>query len=107
VSGGGSKKNFLFFLRFSKNREKYPLFISICHPLDGNPDQKRKDATHNPPPIRHPSATHPLNRGETVLADGDEILVCKLRYRLKNPADKGKEVSKDDFEWWHVIYRAE
>jgi hypothetical protein len=42
-----------------------------------------------------------------VLADGDEILVCKLRYRLKNPADKGKEVSKDDFEWWHVIYRAE
>jgi hypothetical protein len=48
----------------------------------------------------------PVNRAETVLTDGDEILVCKLRYRLKNPADKGNFTpSDDDYEWFWVKYR--
>jgi len=50
----------------------------------------------------------PVNRAETTLESGDEIIVCKLKYRLKNPAEKGNFVpSDDDYEWWHVMYRAE
>jgi hypothetical protein len=50
----------------------------------------------------------PVNRSETSLADRDEILVCKLRYRVKDPGAKGTFTpNADDYEWWHVIYRAE
>ncbi|RLC49254.1 MAG: hypothetical protein DRH57_00095 [Candidatus Cloacimonadota bacterium] len=48
----------------------------------------------------------PLNRAETDLNDGDEMLVMKLKYRVSNPADKGKEVGEDDFEFFYVRYRS-
>lgn len=48
----------------------------------------------------------PLNRAETNLDDGDEILVMKLRYRVSNPADKGKEVKEEDFEFFYIKYRS-
>ena len=47
----------------------------------------------------------PVNRGETVLADEDEILVCKLKYRVAKPSDKGKFTPSDeDYEWFWVKY---
>lgn len=48
----------------------------------------------------------PVQRTEAKLDKHDLILVCKLKYRVKNPKDKGKEVSKDDFEWWLVEYHS-
>lgn len=47
----------------------------------------------------------PLNRSETQYEDGDYILVCKLKYRLKNPNEKGQPVDPEDFEWMLVQYR--
>ena len=48
----------------------------------------------------------PVNRAETVLADEDEILVCKLKYRVAKPSDKGKFTPSDeDYEWFWVKYR--
>jgi hypothetical protein len=34
------------------------------------------------------------------------MLVCKLKYRVSNPADKGAEVPEDAFEWWVVEYHS-
>lgn len=49
----------------------------------------------------------PVNRAETTLADGDEILVCRLKYRVKDPAIKGAFVpAEDDFEWWHIVFHS-
>ena len=46
----------------------------------------------------------PLNRGQVDLQKGDIMLVCKLKYRVANPATKGAPVSEDDFEWMKVVY---
>ena len=47
----------------------------------------------------------PVNRGIAELKDGDIMVVCKLKYRVQNPADKGKFVPKpDDIEWWITKY---
>lgn len=46
----------------------------------------------------------PLNRGQVDLQKGDIMLVCKLKYRVANPATKGAPVSEDDFEWMEVMY---
>ena len=48
-----------------------------------------------------------LNRSRAVLQDGDQILVMKLTYRVPNPADKGKEVNEEDFEFFLVDYYKE
>jgi len=45
-----------------------------------------------------------LNRDQTVLIDGDKMLVMKLKYRVANPQDKGKEVCADDFEFMLIDY---
>lgn len=45
-----------------------------------------------------------VNREEMQLKDGDMMLVCKLKYRVKDPTTKGQEVSEDDFEWYLVSY---
>ncbi len=46
----------------------------------------------------------PLNRGQVDLQKVDIMLVCKLKYRVANPATKGAPVSEDDFEWMEVMY---
>jgi len=46
----------------------------------------------------------PLNRGQVDLQKGDIMLVCKLKYRVANPATKGAPVREDDFEWMEVMY---
>ena len=48
----------------------------------------------------------PVNRGETVLHNGDTVIVCKLKYRVANPATKGEGVNEEDFEWWKMTYKA-
>lgn len=47
----------------------------------------------------------PVNRGQAELEDEDVILVCKLAYRIQDPAQKGnlKPESKD-YEWWVIHY---
>jgi hypothetical protein len=47
-----------------------------------------------------------LSRAQTVFEAGDIAIVCKLRYRLQNPAQKGVYTPQDeDFEWWLVEYQ--
>lgn len=48
----------------------------------------------------------PVNRAQATLDNDDIILVCKLKYRLSNPADKGAEVPENAFEWWVVEYHS-
>lgn len=48
-----------------------------------------------------------INRSETKLERGDVILVCKLRYRLADPGQKGSAaaqaaITDEDFEYWLV-----
>jgi len=47
----------------------------------------------------------PVNRSQAELEDEDVILVCKLAYRIQDPAQKGnlKPESKD-YEWWVIHY---
>lgn len=48
----------------------------------------------------------PISRAETTLEDGDIMLICRLRYRVQNPQEKGKFVPKDDdFEWFVAEYQ--
>lgn len=48
----------------------------------------------------------PLSREQTRLAPGDEMLVMRLKYRITNPADKGKFTpTVDDFEFFKCEYR--
>lgn len=50
----------------------------------------------------------PLSRQQTTIEDGDTLLICKLKYRLTNPADKGKFTpSIDDFEFFICNYSEE
>lgn len=47
----------------------------------------------------------PLNRGATYIDDGDTLLICKLKYRVQNPGDKGKFTpGRDDYEYFIVEY---
>lgn len=47
----------------------------------------------------------PVSREQTELVAGDIMLVCKLKYRVQNPTQKGSLVpTSDDYEWWIVEY---
>ena len=48
-----------------------------------------------------------VNREKAELEDRDFILVMKLKYRVANPADKGKEVNEEDFEFFLIKYLKE
>ncbi len=49
----------------------------------------------------------PLSRQQTILKDGDTMLICKLRYRLANPSDKGKFIpDESDWEYFKVEYKS-
>ena len=46
-----------------------------------------------------------VNREQiTELKDGDTMLVCKLKYRVSDPATKGEEVDTNMFEWYLVKF---
>lgn len=47
----------------------------------------------------------PISRESTELADGDEMLVCRLKYRVANPAmKKHQSPTVGDMEFFSVIY---
>ena len=47
----------------------------------------------------------PVNRSEAILEDGDVMIICKLKYRVQNPQEKGKFTpNDDDFEWYICYY---
>ena len=47
----------------------------------------------------------PINREMTTLKDGDRMLIIKLKYRVKNPKDKGKfKPNSKDFEYFACWY---
>lgn len=46
----------------------------------------------------------PVNRAETTLAPGDVMLIMRLKYRV-TPANKGQEVSENDFEYFKATYK--
>lgn len=49
----------------------------------------------------------PISRETTRLESGDMLLIMKLKYRLVNPADKGKkEVKEEDFEFFICKYNS-
>ena len=48
----------------------------------------------------------PISREACALEDGDTLLICRLRYRVANPATKGVPVSEDDFEFFVSSYRS-
>jgi len=49
-----------------------------------------------------------VNRAPTQLADQATILICKLAYRVPDPADKGKlKPSDDDYEYFVATYTRE
>jgi hypothetical protein len=42
----------------------------------------------------------PISRAQTTVEPGDTLLIARLKYRLGNPADKGKTThTLDDFEF--------
>ncbi len=46
-----------------------------------------------------------LSREQTVLEDGDVLFVCKLKYRMQDPTQKGKIVPREeDYEFYIVEY---
>ena len=48
-----------------------------------------------------------LNRTKFFFKDGDIAVVCKLKYRVRNPEEKGKFTpSPEDFEWYLESYRS-
>ncbi len=47
----------------------------------------------------------PVSREQTVLESGDVIFICKLKYRVADPARKG-EVVPDEFEYFVALYTA-
>jgi len=49
----------------------------------------------------------PVSRAETTINNGDIMIVCKLKYRISNPSEKGKfSPSEEDFEWLIIEYQA-
>ena len=45
------------------------------------------------------------SRNLVELQDGDIILVCKLKYRVQNPGEKGKFTPDvNDFEYYYIYY---
>lgn len=50
----------------------------------------------------------PLSREQTTVQDGDILLICRLKYRLQDPAAKGKFTpSVNDFEFFRCEYSSE
>ena len=45
-----------------------------------------------------------LCRDETIINSGDRLLIMRLKYRV-NPADKGKIVNEDDFEFFFANFQ--
>lgn len=46
-----------------------------------------------------------LNREQTTLKNGDEMLICKLKYRLPDPNQKGKYIpTNEDYEFFFCKY---
>lgn len=47
----------------------------------------------------------PLSREKTTLQDGDRMIIMRLKYRVQNPADKGKFMPEEnDFEFFLCDY---
>ena len=52
--------------------------------------------------------TVPINREKVVFQEGDVAIVCKLKYRVRNPKDKGRFTPEpDDYEWYLEKYSKE
>lgn len=49
----------------------------------------------------------PVSRAETILEDGDVLLVAKLNYRVSSPLAKGQYVSEKDFSFLKIDYKKE
>lgn len=50
----------------------------------------------------------PVNRNQTIVENGDTLLICKLKYRVQNPSDKGVFVpTDDDYEFFICYYSNE
>ena len=48
-----------------------------------------------------------VNRDKVLFNDGDIAVVCKLKYRLKDPKQKGSySPQPDDYEWFLAEYEA-
>ena len=46
-----------------------------------------------------------LSREQTSLDNGDEMLIIKLKYRVQNPAEKGRfDPASDDYEFFHCHF---
>lgn len=47
----------------------------------------------------------PFSRKETVVKDGDKLLIMKLKYRIKDPGEKKHtEIQDEDFEFFLAEY---
>ena len=47
-----------------------------------------------------------LCRESTPVEDGDTLLICRLKYRVGNPAVKGfVQATVDDYEFFFCVYR--
>lgn len=51
-------------------------------------------------------ATILVSREPTAIEDGDILLICRLRYRVGNPADKRAPIDPADLEFFLADYRA-
>ena len=46
-----------------------------------------------------------VNREKTIVNDGDTLLICKLKYRVVDPNEKGKFTpTDDDYEFFICFY---
>jgi len=46
-----------------------------------------------------------ISRDQTIVQDGDNLLICRLKYRLQNPSLKDKfQPSHEDFEFFLCHY---
>lgn len=86
-----SKEEFVAILRANRNN-----FVSSI----GYPETARYIEQISGVPV-------PISREPTVIEDGDQILVCKLAYRVQNPALKGRlAISDETAEFWLIEYKA-
>lgn len=45
-----------------------------------------------------------VNRCQTILNDGDILFICKLKYRLPDPSQKGSQINPENFEFFIATY---
>lgn len=46
-----------------------------------------------------------ISRRDTYLSDGDTMLICKLKYRVRNPMSKGHlKNTIDDYEFFKCVF---